>query len=83
MFGELDNGGREPVSNSAIAGHVAGRAGAGMSAAGDAADAVFEAIAEALSRGEEVRIAGMARSARKAVPRARGASQGGAAARKI
>ena len=41
-----------------IAGRVAGRAGVGKLAAGDAVDTVFEAIAEALGRGEDVRIAG-------------------------
>ena len=57
-FGERDNAGRERVNKSDIAGRVAGRAGVGKSAAGDAVDAVFEAIEEALARGENVRIAG-------------------------
>jgi len=46
------------VNKSDIAGRVAGRAGVGKSAAGDAVDAVFEAIAEALASGEDVRIGG-------------------------
>ena len=46
------------MNRSDIAGRVAGRAGVGKSAAGDAVDTVFEAIAEALARGEDVRIAG-------------------------
>ena len=37
---------------------VAGREGVGRSAAGNAVDAVFEAIAEAPARDEDVRIAG-------------------------
>ena len=49
---------RERVNKSDIAGRVAGRAGVGRSAAGEAVDAVFEAIGEALARGEDVRIAG-------------------------
>ena len=57
-FGECDNAGRDRVNKSDIAGHVADRAGVGRSAAGDAVDAVFEAIGEALARGEDVRIAG-------------------------
>ena len=46
------------MNKSEIAGRVAGRAGVGRSAAGDAVDAVFEAIAEDLARGEDVRVAG-------------------------
>ena len=46
------------MNKSDIAGRVAGRAGVGRSAAGEAVDAVFEAIGEALARGEDVRIAG-------------------------
>ena len=57
-FEERENAGRERVNKSDIAGRVAGRAGVGRSAAGDAVDAVFEAIGEALARGEDVRIAG-------------------------
>ena len=56
--GERDSAGREQVNKSDIAGRVAGRAGVGKSAAGDAVDTVFEAIAEALARGEDVRITG-------------------------
>ena len=55
VFGERDNAGRERVNKSDIAGQMVGRTGVGRSAAGDA---VFEAIAEALARGEEVRITG-------------------------
>ena len=57
-FGDGDNAGRERVNKSEIASRVAGRAGVGKSEAGEAVDAVFEAIAEALARGEDVRIAG-------------------------
>ena len=57
-FGERGNAGREWVKKSDITGRVAGRTGVGRLAAGDAVDAVFEAIAEALARGEDVRIAG-------------------------
>ncbi len=46
------------MNKSEIVGHVADRTGVGRSAAGDAVDAVFEAIAETLTRGEEVRIVG-------------------------
>ena len=46
------------MSKSEIAGHVADRTGIARSAAGDAVDAVFEAIREALARGEDVRIVG-------------------------
>lgn len=46
------------MNKSEIAGHVADRTGVGRSAAGDTVDAVFEAIAEALARGEDVRVAG-------------------------
>ena len=46
------------MNKSEIAGRVAGRTGVSRSAAGDAVDAVFEAVAEALARGEDVRIAG-------------------------
>ena len=46
------------MNKSEIAGHVADRTGVGRSAAGNAVDAVFEAIAEALARGEDVRIVG-------------------------
>ena len=46
------------MNKSEIAGHVADRNGVARSAAGDAVDAVFEAIGEALARGKDVRIAG-------------------------
>lgn len=57
-FGESAKAGREELNKSEIAGHVADRIGVGRSAAGDAVDAVFEAIGEALARGEDVRIVG-------------------------
>ena len=46
------------MKKSDIAGRVADRIGLGQSAAGNAVDAVFEAVGEALANGEEVRIAG-------------------------
>ena len=46
------------MNKSDIAGRVAGRAGVSKSAAVDAVDGVFEAIAEALAKGEDVRIGG-------------------------
>ena len=46
------------MNKSEIAGRVADRTGVGRSAAGDAVDAVFEAIGEALTRGEDARIVG-------------------------
>ena len=58
LSGEFGNPGRERVNKSEIAGHVAHRTGVERSAAGDAVDAVFEAIGEALARGEDVRIVG-------------------------
>ena len=57
-FGVHCNAGRERVNKSEIAGHVADRARIARSAAGNAVDAVFEAIGEALARGEDVRIVG-------------------------
>ena len=45
------------MNKSEIAGHVADRTGVAGSASGDAADAVFEAIGEALAKGDDVRIA--------------------------
>ena len=45
------------MRESDIASHVADRTGIGRSAAGEAVDAVFAAIAEALARGEDVRVA--------------------------
>ena len=46
------------MKKSDIAGRVADRNGLSRSAAGNAVDAVFEAVGEALANGEEVRIAG-------------------------
>ena len=46
------------MKKSDIAGRVADRDGLSRSAAGNAVDAVFEAVGEALANGEEVRIAG-------------------------
>ena len=46
------------MNKSEIAGHVANRTGVGRWAAGEAVDTVFAVIAEALARGEDVRIAG-------------------------
>jgi len=46
------------VNKSEIVGLVAGRTGVGRAVAGDAVDAVFEAIREAMARGEDVRIVG-------------------------
>ena len=76
-FGKRDNAGRERVNKSDIAGRVASRTGVGRSAAGDAVDAVFEAVAEALTRGEDVRIAGFGTLRHAgAAPPARGAIPG-------
>ena len=41
-----------------LAGRVAERIGVSRSTAGDAVDAVFEAVGETLARGEDVRIVG-------------------------
>ena len=46
------------MKKSDIAGRVADRIGLSQSAAGNAVDAVFEAVGEALANGEEVRIVG-------------------------
>ena len=46
------------MNKSEIAGRVADRTGVGRLAAGSAVDAVFEAIGEALARGEDVRVVG-------------------------
>ncbi len=46
------------MKNPDIADRVADRIGLSRSAAGNAADAVFEAVGAALANGEEVRIAG-------------------------
>ena len=58
LSGEFGNAGRDRVNKAEIAGLVARRTGIGRSAAGDAVDAVFGAIAETLARGEDVRIVG-------------------------
>ena len=50
--------GHDRVKKSDIAGRVADRIGLSQSAAGNAVEAVFEAVGEALANGEEVRIAG-------------------------
>ena len=46
------------MNKSEIAGRVADRLGMNQSAVGDAVDAVFEAVSEALANGEEVRVVG-------------------------
>ena len=46
------------MNKSEMAGRVADRIGVSRSAAGNAVDAVFETVAEALAGGEEVRILG-------------------------
>ena len=46
------------MTKSDIAGRVADRIGLSRSAAGNAVDAVFEAVGDALANGEEVRVAG-------------------------
>ena len=46
------------MNKSEIAGRVADRIGMSQSAAGDAVDAVFKAVSEALANGEEVRVVG-------------------------
>ena len=46
------------MNKSEITGRVADRIGMSRSAAGDAVDAVFEAVSEALANGEEVRVVG-------------------------
>ena len=50
--------GRERVNKSEIANLVAKRTGVGRSEAGSAVDEVFEAIGEARTRGEDVRVVG-------------------------
>ena len=56
------------MKKSDIAGRVADRAGLSRSAAGNAVDAVFVAVAEALGNGEEVRIAGFGTFTTKSRP---------------
>lgn len=46
------------MNKSDLAEQVADRIGASRAAAGDAVEAVFDAVREALARGDEVRIAG-------------------------
>ena len=58
LLGKVGNAGRKRVNKTEIAGRVADRIGVGRSAAGDAVDTVFEAIAETLAKGEDVRIVG-------------------------
>ena len=57
-FGVRGNAGRDRVNKLEIAGRVADRTGVGRAAAGSAVDAAFEAIAEALAKGEDVRVVG-------------------------
>ena len=57
-FGVRGTPGRERVNKSEIASRVTDRTGVGRSAAGSAVDAVFEAIGEALAKGEDVRVVG-------------------------
>ena len=61
------------MNKSEIAGRVADRTGVGRSAAGDAVDAVFEAIAETQARSEDVRIAGFGTFGHQEPPRPHGA----------
>ena len=56
------------MNKSEIAGRVADRIGVERSAAGEAVDAVFEAIAETLARGEDVRILGFGTFGTKSRP---------------
>ena len=60
------------MNKSEIAGRVAERVRVGRSAAGDAVDAVFEAIAETLARGEDVRIVGFGIFGTRSRPARRG-----------
>ena len=56
------------MKKSDIAGRVADRIGLSRSGAGNAVDAVFEAVGEALANGEEVRIVGFGTFATKSRP---------------
>ena len=56
------------MNKSEIAGRVADRIGTSQSAAGDAVDAVFEAVSESLAKGEEVRIVGFGTFTTKSRP---------------
>ncbi len=63
------------MNKSDIAGRVAGRAGVGRSTALEAVDAVFEAVAEALTRGDDVRIAGFVTFGTRSRPARTGRNQ--------
>ena len=56
------------MKKSDIAGRVADRIGLSRSGAGNAVDAVFEAVSEALANGEEVRIVGFGTFTTKSWP---------------
>ena len=56
------------MKKSEFAGRVADRIGLSQSAAGNAVDAVFEAVGEALANGEEVRIVGFGTFTTKSRP---------------
>lgn len=56
------------MNKAGIAGYLAGRTGLGKAQAGDAVEAVFAAIGEALARGEDVRVAGFGTFAAKDRP---------------
>ena len=56
------------MKKSDIAGRVADRIGLSQSAAGNAVDAVFEAVGEALAKGKEVRIVGFGTFTTKSRP---------------
>ena len=60
--------GSDGMKKSEIAGRVADRIGLSQSAAGNAVDAVFEAVGEALANGEEVRIVGFGTFTTKSRP---------------
>ena len=56
------------MRKSDIAGRLANRVGLSQSAAGNAVEAVFEAVGEALANGEEVRISGFGTFTTKSRP---------------
>ena len=56
------------MKKSDLAGRVADRIGLSQSASGNAVEAVFEAVGEALANGEEVRIAGFGTFGRRNRP---------------
>ena len=64
------------MNKSDITDLVAARTGIGKSAAGDAADAVFEANSEAQTKGEDVRIAGLSTFGAKSHPARTGRNPG-------